>query len=82
MESRQRRSWVSNQRAPQAYISPYNVARNCARHGESEQTLLWLEKAYKEHADHLVLLKVDPICDGLRTDPRFGGLLRRIGLTS
>jgi len=58
------------------------VARNCARHGESEQTLLWLEKAYKEHADHLVLLKVDPICDGLRTDPRFGGLLRRIGLTS
>lgn len=46
---------------------------------ENDQALAWLEKAYKERSDFLLVLKVDPLFDGLRGDPRFQDLVRRIG---
>lgn len=48
---------------------------------EREQSFEWLEKAYenKEEAS-LALLKVEPMLDSLRSDPRFIELLNRIGL--
>ena len=61
------------------YYIPYILARYCARLGENKQAMQWLEKAYTEHSDHLVLLKVDPIFDSLHSDARFQDLLRRIG---
>jgi len=71
---------VTRRRAQRTYVLSYNLARICARLGEKDQAIAWLEKAYKEHSDHLVLLKVDPILDSLRDDPRFTDLLRRVGL--
>jgi TolB-like protein/DNA-binding winged helix-turn-helix (wHTH) protein/tetratricopeptide (TPR) repeat protein len=47
---------------------------------DREQTLNWLEQAYKEQSLILLLLKVHPIFDFLRDDPRFKDLLRRVGL--
>lgn len=48
--------------------------------GEKEQAFEWLEKGSEPEAGALTLLKVDPILDSLRSDPRFGRLLNRIGL--
>src|ERR1700687_1028134 len=48
--------------------------------GDKDTALTSLEKAYEEHAVDLGELKVDPVVDGLRTDPRFQHLLHRIGL--
>jgi len=49
--------------------------------GNKEEALAWLEKAYEEHYDDsLLLLKVDPIFDPLRSDPRYVDLLKRMGL--
>jgi TolB-like protein/tetratricopeptide (TPR) repeat protein len=48
--------------------------------GDRDQTMKWLEKAYQEQTDYLINLKVDPMADPLRSDPRFKDLLRRIGL--
>jgi tetratricopeptide (TPR) repeat protein len=46
-----------------------------------DEALAWLEKAYQEHnGDGLLWLKVDPIFDPLRTEPRFQDLLRRLKL--
>ena len=62
------------------YIAAYNRAIICSGLGEKDATLAWLEKAYQEHAFGIATLKLDPVFDGLRSDPRFQGLLRRIGL--
>jgi TolB-like protein/DNA-binding winged helix-turn-helix (wHTH) protein/Tfp pilus assembly protein PilF len=48
--------------------------------GDTQQTFAYLEKAYAEHSNTLVSLKVEPCFDPLRGDPRFQELLRRVGL--
>jgi tetratricopeptide (TPR) repeat protein len=47
---------------------------------DTAQTLAWLEKAYAEHSTELVTLKVSPVYDFLREDPRFQRLMQRVGL--
>src|SRR5207237_1166015 len=48
--------------------------------GETDKAFEWLEKAYQERSEWLLGLKVEPLYDPLRTDPRFKSLVRRIGL--
>jgi hypothetical protein len=48
--------------------------------GDREQSFAWLEKAYLQHSSVLTTLKVEPIYDPLRGDPRFQELLRRVRL--
>lgn len=50
--------------------------------GKNDQAIEWLEKAYDQRSNGLTSLKVDPIYDPLRGDPRFVSLLRRAGLGS
>jgi TolB-like protein/DNA-binding winged helix-turn-helix (wHTH) protein/Tfp pilus assembly protein PilF len=47
---------------------------------DKDHAFAWLEKAYAQHSNAMTMLKVDPIYDPLREDPRFQDLLRRIGL--
>ena len=47
--------------------------------GNKEAAFAWLEVAYSERSTALPSLKVNPIYDPLRGDPRFDGLMRRIG---
>jgi TolB-like protein/DNA-binding winged helix-turn-helix (wHTH) protein/Tfp pilus assembly protein PilF len=48
--------------------------------GEYDQAFFWLEQAYKEQSNLLQFLKVHPIFDPVRNDPRFTDLVRRVGL--
>ena len=64
------------------WVSPLDLAGLCARLGLKDQAFAWLERAYKEHAPPLTSLKVDPLLDPLRRDPRFDALLRRVVVPS
>ena len=66
--------------AKEHYVSPYYLAKIHAARGDREQAFAWLEKACEERNPDLIELKVEPILGGLRADPRFRDLLRRVGL--
>ena len=48
--------------------------------GNYDQTFVWLDQAYKEQSYALQTLKVLPLFDPIRSDPRFIDLLHRVGL--
>ncbi len=58
----------------------WNMALTYTGLGEREQALDWLEQAYEEHASALILLKITPAFDTLRSEPRFQALLEKVGL--
>ncbi len=47
--------------------------------GNKDQAFEWLERALKNRSEELIMLKVDPQFDILRTDPRFSALLAKMG---
>ena len=63
-------------------INSYAVASVYATLGDKDETIEWLNRGYDERAFSMFFLRVDPIFDGVRDDPRFQELLRRIGLVS
>jgi serine/threonine-protein kinase len=61
------------------YVSPFHMALPYIALGDSDKAIGWLEKAYMDHDEWLVYLKVYPEFDPLRRDPRFAGLLKSVG---
>lgn len=61
-------------------VSGYHVARVYAGLGDTTQAFGWLKKAKDARDERMVMLKVDPKLDPLRSDSRFGELLQSIGL--
>jgi hypothetical protein len=62
-------------------LGRYEIALVYAGLGDRNEAFAWLEDSYKAHDEGLTHLKIDPCLDPLRSDPRFAGLLRRVGLT-
>ncbi len=58
----------------------YGVAAVFAALRDNDQAFVWLERAYKERDGNLLSLVVALEFDGLRADPRFKDLVRRIGI--
>jgi len=68
------------EQAKQQSVLAYYIALIYAGLGEKDQAFVWLEKAYQGNANGVIFLKVEPGFDGLRSDPRFHDLLRRMRL--
>ena len=62
------------------YVSPFYIAIVYAGLHENAKALDWLERAYGDRSNAIIFLRVDPELEGLRFDPRFQNLLRRLGL--
>lgn len=62
------------------YIPPSHFAMVHSALGEKDEAIAWLEKGYEERDPAMSSLKIDPIWDSLRSDPRFVALLERLGL--
>ena len=61
--------------------SPTGMAILYARLGDKDKAFYWLERAYEEREGQILAqLKVEPAFDGLRGDPRYAELLRKMGL--
>jgi len=60
--------------------SSFWIAAVHAAFGEKDAAFEWLEKAFHERPPFLVWVKVHPLFEGLRDDPRFAALLKRIGI--
>jgi eukaryotic-like serine/threonine-protein kinase len=68
------------ERAQREYVPAFNFALIHIGLGKRDQAFEWLEKAYEERSSWLVSLKVEPLFDSIRSDPRFADLVRRVGL--
>ena len=62
------------------FVPAYDIAAVQVGLGEKDQAFEWLSKALEERSGFLVYIKCDRRFDGLRSDPRYEGLLKRIGL--
>jgi serine/threonine protein kinase/tetratricopeptide (TPR) repeat protein len=69
---------INSNPSPKEYY-PARVAQSYMLLGDKEQALVWLDKAYDARSG-LNFIKVNPTWDSIRSDPRFGDLLRRMGL--
>lgn len=66
--------------ATQRYVAPSFVAMVLTRLGDKDQALDWWAKACENRDTDVIFLKVDPLNDALRSDPRYADLVRKVGL--
>jgi tetratricopeptide (TPR) repeat protein len=64
----------------QGYSLPFDIAIVYWGLGDKDKTLEWLEKASEERSTFLLFIKIDPQWDGLRSDPRFIAIMKKMGL--
>jgi len=62
------------------YVSPYDMAVLYTGLGERDRAIEELNRAYEQRAGWVINLKVEPLFDPLRSDPRFADIVRRMGL--
>ncbi|HLF46938.1 MAG TPA: adenylate/guanylate cyclase domain-containing protein [Chitinophagaceae bacterium] len=74
------------QRLAEFYITKlkrsWSIATLYARAGIKEKTFEWLNRALETHDANMPYLKVDPIFEFLKNDPRYNELLKKINLPS
>ena len=68
------------ERSPKQFVPPYNLAVIHAGLGEVDRAFSLLDESVTANDTESMILPVDPRLDGLRGDPRFTVLLRRMGL--
>jgi len=71
-----------NAAAEQAYVAPISWVMLYLGVGDVDHAFEWLEKAAEARDALLCYLKVGPIYDFIRDDPRYADMLYRIGLTA
>jgi serine/threonine protein kinase/tetratricopeptide (TPR) repeat protein len=61
----------------QRYVSPLYFAIAYVGLNDSDQAISYLNKAYESRHPGLVLIRIDPLFDRLRSDPRFKQIVQR-----
>jgi TolB-like protein/DNA-binding winged helix-turn-helix (wHTH) protein/Flp pilus assembly protein TadD len=79
-EARVELEWMLG-RSKERFLSPYNVALVYHGLGETDEALAWLGRGVEQRDPRMTFLGAEPKWNNLRSDPRFQGLLRRVGFT-
>lgn len=64
----------------QRYIRPTYMAGIYIGLGDNDRAFKWLEKAYINRCDWLILLQIEHMFEPIRKDPRFAELVKKVGL--
>jgi TolB-like protein/DNA-binding winged helix-turn-helix (wHTH) protein/Flp pilus assembly protein TadD len=60
----------------------YQIAEAYAYRGQIDEAFAWLERAYQQRDPGTPEFKTDPLMKGLRQDPRYAKLLKKMGLST
>jgi len=77
------RKWLARTEEEESggdFIWTYNRAKLHARVGNRKEALIWLGKAFQEHHNRLIYLKVEPDFEKMRSEPEYLNLMRKVGL--
>jgi Flp pilus assembly protein TadD len=67
-------------RAESEFVGSYYLAVVYAGLDDRDRTFEYLEKALTEHQSQLIRFKVEPLFKKLRGEPRFGDLVKKLGI--
>ncbi|UCC83369.1 MAG: tetratricopeptide repeat protein, partial [Gemmatimonadota bacterium] len=69
------------EKAKERYVPPGYIAHTYALLGRNDGAFEWLERGIEEGQGAILgLMMRNPVAEGLRSDPRFTALLKRVGL--
>ncbi len=75
--------WLQKLKLIKADVSgrdPIDIGTIYSRLGNKDEAFRWLDIAFRQHLPYLIWdLPASPALDGLRSDPRYADLLRRVG---
>jgi hypothetical protein len=60
------------------YVCPYEIAIVQIGLGDKDEAFRYLEKGFRDRSVCMPFTKVDPRLDPIRSDPRYGELVRRL----
>ena len=63
-----------------SFVPAFYFALVYAALGDKDQAFMWLDKGYDERFARFAYLKLEALWDPLRSDERFNGLVRRVGI--
>jgi TolB-like protein/DNA-binding winged helix-turn-helix (wHTH) protein/Tfp pilus assembly protein PilF len=64
------------------YVSGVDVAEVYCGLGKTDDAMIWLNHAYEKRDKGINMLRIDPLFDGCRADPRYQALLLKLKLAS
>jgi len=62
------------------YVPPSYLAIIWLALGNKNKAFFYLDQSYQDRSEQMLYLKVEPLVDPLRSDPRFDELLIKVGL--
>jgi adenylate cyclase len=63
------------------YVSPHEFSVIYIGLGDHDRAFEYLRRAVEQHTGTLAFIKVNPVYDKLRSDPRFAELLRQLNVS-
>lgn len=79
-EAGARRHLAEAEKGNGAFVSPYQLAMVYATLKDKDTAISYLEKSADAKEGQILYLKYEPLFDGIRSDPRFVALEKRVGL--
>jgi serine/threonine protein kinase/TolB-like protein/Tfp pilus assembly protein PilF len=68
------------QQSSNSYFCPYEIGTAYVSLGDADTAHRWFRRGIKDRADCMAWLGVEPWMEPFRSDPRYAGMLREIGL--